>query len=193
MVVTAECLKRLPALFLFLPAAKLAIKGAETLIVITSISGAVYLIITFRSNLPFLNLLPVRDSNLSIKSSFPARQPLHLNQCCRDQSCFSSPLKSVNCPRNSVTEDFQLTDRVLPAVSSVWLWYASANRDERHYANPGELDLDRNLMDKVGLEDGAHSCIGKHLAQVEIEPILLSRLKYVGQIEVDDFSCVVNT
>ncbi|MCY4427147.1 MAG: cytochrome P450 [Halieaceae bacterium] len=91
-----------------------------------------------------------------------------------------------------VAEDFQLTDSTLPAGSRVWLWYASANRDERHYPNPDQFDLDRNPVDNIGWGHGPHSCIGKHLAQMEIRSILQSLIKYVDRIELDDSCRIVN-
>lgn len=91
-----------------------------------------------------------------------------------------------------VTEDFKLTDSVLPEGSRVWLWYASANRDERHYKDPDSFDLDRKPLDNLGWGHGAHTCIGKHLAQIEIRSILISLLKYVDRIEIDDYSRIVN-
>ena len=91
-----------------------------------------------------------------------------------------------------VNEDFKLSETLLPKGSRVWLWYASANRDERHYPNPDLFDLDRKPMDNVGWGHGVHLCIGKHLAQMEIRSILKALLAYVDRIEIDDHSRIVN-
>jgi cytochrome P450 len=91
-----------------------------------------------------------------------------------------------------VTEDFKLSDSALPAGSRVWLWYASANRDERHYDNPDEFDVERKASDHVGWGHGVHSCIGKHLAQIEIESVLRALIKYVKRIEVNSSSRIIN-
>jgi cytochrome P450 len=91
-----------------------------------------------------------------------------------------------------VTEDFKLSDSTLPAGSRVWLWYASANRDERHYDNPDEFDVERKASDHVGWGHGVHSCIGKHLAQIEIESVLRALIKYVKRIEVNSSSRIIN-
>lgn len=91
-----------------------------------------------------------------------------------------------------VTEDFRLSQSSLPAGSRVWLWYASANRDERHYENPDEFDLERRPSDHVGWGYGVHSCIGKNLAQIEIESVLRALIKHVSRIEVSSTSRIIN-
>jgi cytochrome P450 len=91
-----------------------------------------------------------------------------------------------------VTDDFELSDSTLPAGSRVWLWYASANRDERHYTQPDHFDLTRRPTDNLGWGHGVHSCVGKHLAQIEIESILRAVLKRVDKIEVGKIERMIN-
>jgi cytochrome P450 PksS len=49
---------------------------------------------------------------------------------------------------------------VLPVI-------ASANRDERHFANPDRLDIWRNPSGNISFGRGTHQCIGFHLAKLE--------------------------
>ena len=101
----------------------------------------------------------------------------------------ASPLRGFT---RYVTEDFLLDESTLPAGSRVWLWYASANRDERHFERPDEFRLDRKSHNHVGWGHGVHSCIGKHLAQIEIESVLRALLKYVDRIEVSSSTRITN-
>lgn len=91
-----------------------------------------------------------------------------------------------------VNTDFELSESTLPAGSRAWLLFGAANRDERHYDNPDVFDLDRNSRDHVGWGHGAHLCVGKHLAQLEMESIIGALLQRVERIEVDESTRVAN-
>ncbi|MBI1262779.1 MAG: cytochrome P450 [Rhizobiales bacterium] len=82
-------------------------------------------------------------------------------------------------------EPFELGDSVIPAHSRVLVLFASANRDERHYDDPDRFDIRRNPRDHVGWGHGPHSCVGMHLARLEMEIILTSVVQQVARLEVD--------
>ncbi|HEX9684120.1 MAG TPA: cytochrome P450 [Acidimicrobiales bacterium] len=68
----------------------------------------------------------------------------------------------------------------IPAGSSLWVLYASANRDDGEFAEPDVLDLGRaNAKAHLAFGQGVHYCLGASLARAEgrigIE-ILLDRL-----------------
>jgi cytochrome P450 len=57
----------------------------------------------------------------------------------------------------------------IPAGATINIRYASANRDERHFACPGELDLDRdNGKTHLAFGAGTHFCLGAPLARREL-------------------------
>ncbi|MFK8023044.1 MAG: cytochrome P450 [Ilumatobacter sp.] len=91
-----------------------------------------------------------------------------------------------------VSADFALSESTLPAGSRAWLVFAAANRDERHYDDPDRFDLDRSARDQVGWGHGAHLCVGKHLAQLEMESILAALLRRVDRIEVEEPVALTN-
>jgi cytochrome P450 len=81
-------------------------------------------------------------------------------------------------------EDFELGGSTIPKGDRVLVLYASANHDERRYERPDAFDVRRNPRDHVGWGHGPHSCVGMHLARLEME-VLLSRLvDRVERIEV---------
>jgi len=80
---------------------------------------------------------------------------------------------------------YEMDGVTIPSGDRVLVLYASANRDERHYANPDLFDIRRNPRDQVGWGHGAHTCVGMHLARLEMEILLTSLIARVERIEVD--------
>jgi cytochrome P450 len=66
----------------------------------------------------------------------------------------------------------------------VLILYASANHDERHYHRPESFVADRNPRDHVGWGHGPHTCVGMHLARLEMEVLLGALIGQVERIEV---------
>jgi cytochrome P450 len=56
---------------------------------------------------------------------------------------------------------------VLPAGARLVVSYASANRDERHYADPDVFDIERQPLDHLAFGMGTHNCAGQGLAKLE--------------------------
>ncbi|HKN28848.1 MAG TPA: cytochrome P450 [Roseiarcus sp.] len=80
--------------------------------------------------------------------------------------------------------DFPLGSSLIPRDSRVLILYASANRDERRYADPDRFDVRRNPRDHVGWGHGPHACVGMHLARLEMEILLKALVDHVETIEV---------
>ena len=72
--------------------------------------------------------------------------------------------------RRTVTEDTVLSGTSLKAGDKVVLWYNSANRDERAFADPDRFDIRRTpLPAQTGFgAGGPHFCLGANLARREI-------------------------
>ncbi len=67
-----------------------------------------------------------------------------------------------------VTRDTELEGVPIPAGSTLWLMFGSANRDERFFPDPDRFDPTReNLREHVAFGKGAHFCIGAPLARLE--------------------------
>jgi cytochrome P450 len=71
--------------------------------------------------------------------------------------------------RRRVNEDTVVGGQQMQAGDKVAMWYASANRDEAHFADPYRFDLARDPNPQVGYgAGGPHFCLGANLARREI-------------------------
>ena len=101
----------------------------------------------------------------------------------------STPLRGFT---RLASEDYLLSETVLPKGARAWLLYASANLDERHYPNPEVFDVERNPRDHLGWGHGVHLCTGKHLARLEMESVLGALVRQVRRIEADAPTRIIN-
>jgi cytochrome P450 PksS len=70
-------------------------------------------------------------------------------------------------------EDVTVAGVTIPRGEMVFAAIASANRDERQFANPDTLDISREPNKHLSFGQGAHFCVGAALARTE------------GQIAID--------
>jgi cytochrome P450 len=70
------------------------------------------------------------------------------------------------------TEDVKVGDVVVRAGEPVLVPIASANRDERAFDRPEELDLGRQVNPHVAFGHGIHHCLGAQLARAELQEAL---------------------
>jgi cytochrome P450 len=66
-----------------------------------------------------------------------------------------------------VAEDVEYHGETVPAGSALLLMLASANRDERRFADPDRFDIHRNLAPHATFGYGIHFCLGAALARLE--------------------------
>jgi len=72
----------------------------------------------------------------------------------------------------------------LPAGARVVLLFAAANMDERHYPDPERFDLSRPPGGNLGWGNGPHTCVGIHLAKLEMAALLRALAARVERIEL---------
>ncbi|MFJ2744744.1 cytochrome P450 [Streptomyces sp. NPDC087440] len=70
--------------------------------------------------------------------------------------------------RRTVAEDTELAGRTLRTGDKVVVFHASANHDERVFADPHRLDLTRSPNPHVSFGDGPHVCLGAHFARLQL-------------------------
>lgn len=101
----------------------------------------------------------------------------------------SSPIRGFG---RYAVEDFDINGSVIPKDSRVFIYYASANRDERHYENADTFDIHRNPKDQVGWGHGSHGCVGSHLARLELEELLKALARNVNTIKAKNPTFICN-
>lgn len=93
---------------------------------------------------------------------------------------WTTPVKTF---MRSAAEDTELRGRQLKANDWIMLCYASGNRDEEIFPEPDRFNIDRTPNRQLAFGNGAHVCLGQHLARMEIRILfeeLLPRLKNVN-------------
>ena len=70
--------------------------------------------------------------------------------------------------RRTAARDTELAGHRIRAGEKVVVFHASANRDERVFAEPGRLDLIRAPNPHVSFGDGPHVCLGAHFARLQL-------------------------
>jgi hypothetical protein len=93
--------------------------------------------------------------------------------------------------RRTATRDTEIGGQRIGEGEKVVMWYAAANRDPSVFPDPDRLDIERANADKhIAFGFGPHVCIGKRVAQMQLEAVydqLLTRfpdMHYVGGIDV---------
>ncbi|WP_030855133.1 cytochrome P450 [Streptomyces sp. NRRL F-4474] len=73
--------------------------------------------------------------------------------------------------RRTATVDHELAGQPVRAGDKVVVFHASANHDERVFAEPGRLDLGRTPNPHVSFGDGPHVCLGAHFARLQLRTL----------------------
>ena len=88
-----------------------------------------------------------------------------------------------NC--RHVARDVEYHGEVVPAGSIMVTLTPAANRDDRHFADPDRLDVQRDLGHHLAFGFGAHYCLGQALARLEGRIVLEEVLKRFPQWDAD--------
>jgi cytochrome P450 len=81
--------------------------------------------------------------------------------------------------------DAQVGGVGLPAGTPVNVFIASANRDERRYDDPDRFDVYRSPAPHVSFGSGPHTCLGIHLARMELRGALDALLERLPGLRLD--------
>jgi cytochrome P450 len=95
---------------------------------------------------------------------------------------WESPVQFVS---REATEDLEISGRPVPAGALLSVTVGSANRDERHFADPDRFALDRKNDDHLAFGFGAHFCAGSHLALLEARTALNALLDRLPNLRLD--------
>ena len=95
---------------------------------------------------------------------------------------WETPLLTV---ARSATEEVELGGVRIPAGSFVAVSLGAANRDPERYPDPDAFDVGREDKQHISFGDGAHKCLGMHLARMEMGVLLNAVLDRLPGLRLD--------
>ena len=84
----------------------------------------------------------------------------------------------------TLRKPFTIHDTTIQPGQRIITLLASANRDEREYADPDEFIWDRRIERLLAFGRGQHFCLGVHLARLEITIMVSEWLKRVSDFRI---------
>ncbi len=94
---------------------------------------------------------------------------------------FSSPLTHT---LRTATEDTEIIGTPIKEGDLVVVWFHPANRDEAVFTNPDICDVTRTPNPHLGFAVGKHSCLGAHLARLDMQIMMEVMLERLDEIEL---------
>ena len=120
------------------------------------------------------------DQRAALMEDLDARLPTAVEEFVR----WATPVLTF---RRTTTRAVQLHGQALAAGERIVLFYHSANRDERAFADPWRFDLARDPNHHVGFGGGGpHYCLGASLARTQLRSIFGELLRVVPDIEAHE-------
>ena len=85
--------------------------------------------------------------------------------------------------RRTATCDFELHGKHIREGDKVLFWFVSANRDDRNFDRPFEINVTRHPNRHMAFgQGGPHACLGMWLARLEVRVLLQELVKRVRSI-----------
>ncbi|MGQ0467409.1 MAG: cytochrome P450 [Sporichthyaceae bacterium] len=139
-----------------------------------------FLVLTVAGNETTRNLI---SGGLDLLSKHPqawarlAEDPSLIAAAVEEMIRLISPVMHM---RRTAVADAELHGKKIAPGDKVILWFAAGNRDPRVFDAPHEFRPDRTPNEHLGFGWGIHSCMGLHLARLEMR-VLLERLAARGE------------
>ncbi|MDR0242925.1 MAG: cytochrome P450 [Burkholderia sp.] len=87
--------------------------------------------------------------------------------------------------RRTAAEDTEIAGQRIAKGDKVVMWYNSANRDEAKFENANTFNVLRTPNDHLAFGGGGrHTCLGAHLARLELPYLAAAALKHLRNIEL---------
>jgi cytochrome P450 len=83
-------------------------------------------------------------------------------------------------PSRTALEDIEIGGTTIPKGAPIIVLYASGNRDANRFANPDDIDFEREDNEHLGWSSGIHLCFGGPLARLEVQ---IAVAEFVRRVE----------
>jgi len=122
------------------------------------------------------------------------RHPGELEQLRRDPSSMPRVFEELLrleppaqvTPKYVALENVPVGDVTITKGSPVWIAWAAANRDPRHFTDPDRFDPLRADRDHLGFGAGIHACFGAPLARLETQIALTELFTRLDDVQLVD-------
>lgn len=101
----------------------------------------------------------------------------------------ASPIRGFT---RMVSEDTEVDGVEIPRGSRVVLLFGAANLDETVYPDPESFSLDRANAVQLGWGHGPHTCVGIHLAKLEMNALVRAMIPRVAAVEAEGPERLIN-
>lgn len=124
-----------------------------------------------------LALLDHPDQLAWLRADLPARLPAAREELLR----WTSPVIYM---RRTARHDVEIGGKTIREGDKAVMYFGSANRDPAHFERPDVLDLARADNEHIAFGDGAHVCLGQHIARIEIDAMFVEVLSRMRDIQL---------
>jgi len=94
---------------------------------------------------------------------------------------WTSPVKHF---MRNATSDTEVNGVPIKAMDRLMMCYPSGNRDEEMFADPDAFDVRRSPNPHIGFGYGPHTCLGQHLAKLEMRILFEELMPRLESIEM---------
>ncbi len=150
-----------------------------------------WLLILFAGNDTTRNSL---SGAIRLLTEFPLQKEKLLNNPELTENCVHEVIRMVTpviYMRRTATKDRTIRNQKIAEGEKVLLYYGAANRDPAIFENPDMFDIERaNAKDHIAFGMGTHVCLGKRIANMQLEIALTKilarfpKIQWTGEIEI---------
>jgi cytochrome P450 len=115
----------------------------------------------------------------------PMADPAYIGPWVEETLRYDSPSQML---ARTVTRDFSIHGRTVPAGERLVLVVGAANHDPAVFPDPEHYDLERDTSALISFGSGRHYCLGANLARLESRVALTEFTRRVRRFEVDETS-----
>lgn len=137
-----------------------------------------WLLILFAGNDTTRNSL---SGTIRLLTEFPDQRQLLLDNPDKIPGMVDEAIRMISpviYMRRTATKDTQIGEQKIAEGEKVVMFYGAANRDPDVFENPDHLDISRsNAADHLAFGYGPHVCLGKRVANMQLEAALRAILK----------------